>query len=147
MVSVWRINSDFCQQTSVDLFWNWKYRRTQSMLMWTELEHPKCSLPFLRRVTSIPANLQILAQGPVENEKYVLGKVPDDAGSSWYMSLARTCWFTVSTLSGRKVQLKANANIVHLCWWESPVLHEHLWLWSNRKLRRALEWWNQRLLK
>lgn len=77
--------------------------------MRTELEHPKCSLPFLKSFTSIPSNLHIWEQVPEENEKHVPGKVPAGAGSQLVqVSLRDLLIHRVSAPSRRKVQLKTN---------------------------------------
>ena len=34
--------------------------------------------------------------------------------------------------------IKDKCHIVHPCWWESPVLHEYLWLWLKGKTTQSI---------
>lgn len=86
MIRVWRTIPDFCEQAWVDLVWSWKCHKTWSILLWTEIEQPKCSQPFLRNFIAIPSSLQIWAQALGAKDKHVPGKVPVGTGSSSYKS-------------------------------------------------------------
>lgn len=103
-------NSWFLWASWWNLVWSWKCHKTWSILLWTEIEQPKCSQPFLRNFIAIPFSLQIWAQAHGAKDKHVPGKVPVDTGSSSYKSPIRDLLIhRVSAPSRKEVQLKANA--------------------------------------